>query len=225
MKKVCLEPGPIKCNFEVNIADGLHNGGGKFFVQKFLSDPDILSKFSAKESIMEMCCGFGGMGYYLAHKLGLKEAIFVDVDPGVEQSIILNNQFNFSTQFFLSSAFESYNGPKVELIFLNPPHVTNESEFLQIQEEVPEWFPKTRDERSRLILLDEDFKFHKSFCKDVTKFLKPKGQIAFLENEIYIPHSRLIKSLGDQFDYEFIQKNETVDEGYYLLLATKKQVL
>ena len=53
---------------------------------------------------MEMCCGFGGMGYYLAHKLGLKEAIFVDVDPGVEQSILLNNEI--SCYFQSSPTFE-----------------------------------------------------------------------------------------------------------------------
>jgi methylase of polypeptide subunit release factors len=221
--KICLDPGPLGCKLEVNLNNGLHNGGGTFFIQKFLSNPSILSRFKATENVMEMCSGFGGMGYYLAHKLNLKEAVFVDVDPSVEQTIAANiPSVPFYTQFYLSSAFDNYNGPKVDLIILNPPHVTKESEFLQIQSEKPNWFPIDKDERSRLILLDKDFKFHKSFCKDAHKHLTKKGQIAFLENEKYIPHTLIIDELGEKYNYEFIQLKETEEEGYYLLIANRK---
>ena len=65
-------------------------------------------------------------------------------------------------------------------------------------------------------------KFHTHFLNGAYNRLTTHGQIAFLENEKFIPHKRLEEHVGDGFSYEFVQFQDTLDEGYYLLIATKK---
>ena len=223
MNQLCIKQGALGCE-QFIYADPTMNGGGPFFIEEFLSTKSILNKFNATDSIMEMCCGLGAMGYYLAKKLNLSKIEFVDIDPDAAAGINYNKEFlDIETNFHLSSAFTKYKGGQVDLIILNPPHVTLESEFKQIAEETPEWFPSNsakQANRSRLILIDKDFAFHKDFCKNASSFLTLNGQIAFLENEKYIPHSKIEAELGDNFSYDFIQNSDI--EGYYLLIATKK---
>ena len=222
MRKICLEPDYLGCKFEINLANGMHQGGGQLFIQKFLSDPDIRALLTPTNTIMEMCCGYGGMGYYLANKFNLEKAIFIDIDPEVEEGIESNKSLvNFDTEFYLSSAFKSYYGSKVDLIVLNPPHVTTEEEYLRCQENSPEYFPIEYDKRLRLILLDEDFKFHTDFCRDVSNFLTDKGQIVFFENEVFIPHQRIKDLLGTEYTYKFIQNRKLDEPEYYMLIAQK----
>ena len=191
MKKICLEPDYLGCKFEINLANGLHEGGGQLFIQKFLSDPDIRALLTPTSTIMEMCCGYGGIGYYLANKFNLEKAVFIDIDPEVEEGIQLNKSLvKFDTEFHLSSAFNSYYGPKVDLIVLNPPHVTTEEEYIKCQENLPDYFSIENDKRSRLILLDKDFKFHIDFCKDVSNFLNGDNIFSFT-----VPSSILTFSL------------------------------
>lgn len=224
--ETCIIPGILGCELSIS-HQPQHNGGGPFFIEHFLSKDYILNKLNPTDSIMEMCSGPGFMGFYIAQKLKLKKAVFVDINPAVEKEYFTNKErVDFDVEFCLSSAFNNYSGEKVDLIVLNPPHLVNEEDFLKAAKEVPGWFPTATEEQekqSRLILLDEDFAFHKSFCRDVYNHLTSFGQIAFLENEKYIPHKRLEEHLGGNFDFEFIQTPETRLEGYYLLIATKKQ--
>ena len=223
--ETCIISGPLGCALSISHKPQ-HNGGGPFFIENFLSQPGILEKFNATDSVMEMCSGPGFMGFYLAEKLNLKNAYFLDINSEVKNSYIENRKrVKFKVTYNTSDCFRSYRGPKVDLIVLNPPHLVEEEDFQDCATNIPAWFPidtPERERQSRLILLDEDFKFHTEFCSKVYDKLTDNGQIAFLENEKYIPHSRIKQSLGDKFDYEFIQFTETREEGYYLLIATKK---
>ncbi len=222
--ETCIISGPLGCKLSLS-HEGRHNGGGPFFIEKFLSKPGILDKFNATTSVMEMCSGPGFMGYYLAHKLNLKNAYFLDINPDVTDCYKENKKrVDFKVSFKASDGFKAYKGPKVNLIVLNPPHVVEEKQFQNISNTVPAWFPTDtpeQEKQSRLILLDKDFKFHTHFCSEAYDRLTKNGQIAFLENEKFIPHKRLEEHLGDRFSYEFIQFQDTLDEGYYLLIATK----
>ena len=223
--ETCIINGPLGCDLTLS-HEPQHNGGGPFFIEKFLNRSGVLDKFNATTSVMEMCSGPGFMGYYLAHKLNLKNAYFLDINPDVADCYKVNKKrVDFRVSHKVSDSFKSYTGPKVNLIVLNPPHLVEEKHFTDVSKDVPEWFPvdtPAKERQSRLILLDEDFKFHTHFCNEVYDRLTKKGQIAFLENEKFIPHKRLEEHLGDRFSYEFIQFQDTLDEGYYLLIATKK---
>jgi len=220
--KICLDRGISECKFEIHLPDPRYDGGGQATIKQFLRDSNILSKLNATESIMEMCCGYGGIGYYLAYKLNLKKAIFVDIDGGAAEGIELNKSVvNFDTEFYESSAFNSYTGPKVDLIVTNPPHVTTEEELTKIQNDL--WggnMPEDRKVRSRLILLDKDFEFHTNFCRDAHLYLNDGGQIVFFENESFIPNQRIKDTLGEGYSYELIIR-PPYQPQMYMLIATK----
>lgn len=220
--KICLDRGISECKFEIYLPDSKYDGGGQYTIKQYLTHSDVLSKLNATDSIMEMCCGYGGIGYYLAYKLNLKKAIFVDIDGGAAEGIELNKSIvDFDTEFYESSAFNSYTGPKVDLIVTNPPHVTTEEELTKIQNDL--WngnMPEDRKERSRLILLDKDFEFHTNFCNDAHKYLNDKGQIVFFENETFIPCQKIKDTLGDGYSYELIIK-PPLEPQMYMLIATK----
>ena len=65
--------------------DPKHFGGGQYFIDHFFNESDILEKLKVDNSIMEMCSGPGYMGYYLATKLNLNKAIFVDINDEVRE--------------------------------------------------------------------------------------------------------------------------------------------
>lgn len=223
--ETCIIKGPSDCKISIN-HEPQHNGGGPLFIEQFLSKPNILKKFTAKKNVMEMCSGPGFMGYFLAHQLKLQDAYFVDINPQVEECYSINKErVDFNVHFTLSDGFSSYTGPNVDLIVLNPPHLVKEEDFQYFTKAVPAWFPidtAEKEKQSRLIVLDEGFKFHTEFCNQVYDKLNTNGQIAFLEHGGYIPHTRLQKHLGDKFHYELVKSTDSNAKHFYLLIATKK---
>jgi len=225
IEKYCLSKGSLGCDFEIDIIAS-QNGGGPFFIEHYLSKKQYIEKLTPTDSVMEMCSGPGYMGYYLANEFNLSRAEFCDINPLVEESHLSNqnNNLPFDINFTQGSAFDNYSNDPVDLIILNPPHLVSEKDYVDIVKAVPEYFPTgtlLQRRQNKLVLLDKDFKFHLDFCGDAYENLTANGQIAFLENEKYIPHSRLEKALGDRYSYEFIQTQEHSIEGYYLLIATK----
>lgn len=196
------------------------DGGGPFYVKHFLSKPDVLDKITPGKSVMEMCAGIGALGKFLADKFNLRE-VYVDVDPNVAHHYK-------DKDFYLSDAFDNYDGDKVDTIVLNPPHVTSIEEFNTLAELKPDNYPTDtveREQRSKLILLDEDFDFHRRFCRDAHKYLNLKGQILFFENRYHIHPERIKKELGSLYSFSYLKSKEVNKEGHYLLIATYERVL
>ena len=85
---------------------------------------------------------------------------------------------------WVSDALESYDGPKVDFIITNPPHCTNLEEFNQC----------TNNKRNQKnILLDQDLSMHKKFANKLNKVLNKNGHLMLIENNIYIPASKLVQ--------------------------------
>ena len=216
--------------------DPKHFCGGQYFINHFFSDNDLLEKLKVENSLMEMCSGPGYIGYFLAHKFNLQQAIFVDINPEVEEGHTkTKDMFDFSVQFHLSNALNDYTGPKVDLIMAAPPHVVTEEHYNDVAQLLPEWFPE--EEQGKLILLDEGFQFHKDFCRDAHKFLNDNGKIAFcFFNEIGISRDDLQNAFpnnGSDYTFEFITHPEWDEDGYleneddphkaaFVLIATRK---
>ena len=161
-----------------------HNGGGPYLIDLFLKD----YSFPKFNSVMEFCSGPGFMGYYLMHKYNLPEVHLVDINPEVKPAIDLTNQENhWNGIFYLSDALENYNGPKVDFIITNPPHCTNLEQFNQC----------TNNKRNQKnILLDQNLNMHKKFANKLNKVLNKNGHLMLIENNIYIPASKLDKLFG-----------------------------
>lgn len=161
------------------------NGGGRSWIRECISNEIQFPKFN---SIMEMCSGPGFMGYHLAMKYGINDIHLVDIyEPNREVIEKTNSENNLDAKFYLSDTFDNYDGPMVDFICSNPPHIPY----------VPEEYHG--DEATPRILIDEDLQFHKKFFNGLDKHLKVGGYLFLLENENYIPLS-LIYSMCDRLE-------------------------
>jgi len=221
IQTLCIDKGTIGCNYPV-FAQFRHDGGGSMFVEQMLSQPYIKDKLRVPSgNVMEMCSGPGFMGFYLHWQFNLEKAFFVDYNPAVREGLEKTMQYNgVDGAFFESFALESYTGDNVDLIILNPPHVTKEEEYIKIKEDNPDWY--IEDIQARRILLDEGFKFHKSFCSSVSDILNSGGKIGFIENPSFIPADMIKDELGDEFKFETITFTKKEIKDFYLLIATKE---
>lgn len=221
LQTLCIDKGLTGCNYPV-FAQFRHDGGGSMFVEQMLSQQYIKDKLRVDSgNVMEMCSGPGFMGFYLHREFNLNKAFFVDYNPdvriGVEKTMIYNN---VEGAFFESFALDNYTGDNVDLIILNPPHVTKEEEYLKIKKDNPDWY--IEDTQARRILLDQDFKFHKSFCSSVSDILNSGGKIGFIENPSFIPAQLIMDELGDEFTFETLTFTKKEIRDFYLLIATKE---
>lgn len=132
-------------------------------------------------SVMEMCCGAGFMGYYLKHKYNIDKLILVDIHEPVKEVITETNKINKwdSVELYISDAFEQYDGQMVDMIVSNPPHLKSQQEFEAYKY-------NTNDDNPR-ILLDRDLNFHKKFLNKLHNVLNPNGYLVLLENKNNIP--------------------------------------
>jgi len=187
IKKYFLEEfkfGKIKPIFYSDDLDG----GGMYWIEQMKN-----YEWPKVNSLMEMCCGHGFMGYYLKNKYNITKLVLVDIHEPVKNFIDKTNTENgweSEVDFYISNSFKNYKGPKVDMIVSNPPHLKSEEEFAKLKNV----FDGT-EEKNRRILLDNELTFHKNFLKNIDKFLVNGGILVLLENKIAIP-SDIILSMN-----------------------------
>ena len=189
-----------------------HDGGGKYYIEKVLKS----FNFPKFNSLMEMCCGPGFMGYYLMDKFNLPEVQLVDINSDLEDSIRLTNEENnWNGIFHFSNGLLNYYGPKVDFIISNPPHCKTREEFNK---------STNGNINQENILLDEDLKFHKNFLYNLDKALNDNGHLMLFENIEFIPIP-LILTLSKVSNYrlELIDSGD-VDRDTYWALYKKRGI-
>lgn len=153
------------------------DGGGKTWINLMKDYP-----WPKVNSIMEMCCGAGFMGYYLKHKYNIDKLILVDIHEPVKEVITETNKINNwnNVELYISDAFEQYNGSMVDMIVSNPPHLKTKEEFSNIG-------------GNPRILLDDNLEFHKKFLNKLSDVLNPNGYLCLFENKNTIPPELILK--------------------------------
>ena len=185
-------------NFKNIYYDGSLDGGGRIWID-YVKHYD----FPKFDSIMEMCSGPGFMGFFLGMKYGVQDIHLVDIHPPCLQSIQETNKHNnLNAKFYLSDTFDNYDGPKVDFMCANPPHL----------ESMPKKYFEDYDPR---ILVDKDWYFHKKFFKDIHKYLKIGGHLLLLENKNSFNYE-LIYSMCNRL--ELIKEWEITVGGVYSAL-------
>ena len=173
------------------------DGGGKTWIDLMKDYP-----WPKVNSIMEMCCGPGFMGYYLKHKYKIPKLTLVDIHEPVRSVIEKTNKINnwgSEVDLYISDAFEQYEGEMVDMIVSNPPHLKSQQEF-------EDYKYNTIDDNPR-ILLDDNLNFHKKFLNKLHNFLNPSGYLILLENKNNIPAELIIElnptlKLVDYIDHD-----------------------
>ena len=155
-------------NFKNIYYDSSLDGGGRIWID-YIKHYDF-PKFG---SIMEMCSGPGFMGFFLGMKYGVQDIHLIDIHPPCLQSIQeTNKQNNLNAKFYLSDTYDNYDGPMVDFICSNPPHLVEKPETLR---QYTDYDPR--------IWVDKDWHFHKKFFKDLHKYLKVGGHLLLMENK------------------------------------------
>ena len=156
------------------------NGGGIDWVRSFYE-----YDFPKVNSIMEMCSGPGFMGFHIAMKYGIEDIHLIDIHEPCRECIEeTNKKNNLNAKFYLSDTFDNYDGPKVDFICSNPPHMP---------------FTPENHKHNPRILIDTDYTFHKKFFKDIDKYLNVGGYLFLLENINFVSPD-FIYSLCDRLE-------------------------
>lgn len=172
LEKSLIEGGRYPIFFEIG-----HSGGGIPWID-FIKDYN----FPKCNSLMEMCCGPGFIGYFLKHKYDIPKLELLDIHQPVEVGIKQTNKFNGwedEVTFHLSDSFSNYKGDKVDMIVSNPPHLKSQEEW--------EYFKKNQRNANSRILLDDNLNFHTRFLNELSSYLNKGGYLFLLENKNYIP--------------------------------------
>lgn len=182
------------------------NGGGPLFIEKLKN-----YNFPKVNSLMEMCSGPGFIGYWLKHKYKIPKLILVDKHEPLTDSIQKTNEVNEwnDVSFFISDAFEQYDGESVDMIVSNPPHLASDEQW-------EEYISKMPAGQNYRVLVDADLDFHKKFLGKLSTYLNPNGYLALWENDGYIDIQTLQDINPNLKLIEWFYTNE--DVGLYFVL-------
>ena len=186
IRKYCVKKDTMGCDFYVYYK-GNHNGGGPLFIKYIFGTDNFLEEHKDCKSVLELCSGPGFIGWYLYKNLEMESAHFLDIHKPVGDDIkITCEENNEELNFYHSDGFKSYDGPKVDLIVMNPPFFYTEEQF----EHHKKHMGLTDEEKiktSKRIILDLDFKLHQNMIENFEKHLTDNGRIVFLEDLRFIP--------------------------------------
>jgi hypothetical protein len=158
-------PAPIDVCFQWRL-----DGGGTVFAHEYVRL--VAEKFGKVDHVFEFCCGPGFIGFsLLAH--GLCERLtLADVSRralDAARETVRRNGLEDRVTIYHSDALDGIPaGERWDLVVGNPP-----------------WLLAPPDARNNLLLCDPDGQVHKSFYRDVGKFLAPGGSVLLIEGGKY----------------------------------------
>ena len=200
MAKYCVDKVLQGCNFPVYYK--LENyGSGPDYIEAIYSSKSFLDTHKDCKSVMEVCCGPGFVGWYLYNKLNLDTIHLLDIHEPVLQDIkrtALANNADFN--FYLSDGFNSYNGPKVDLIISNTPFMSTEERYYKYVED-NNITDISRIENDKRLYMDLDLKLHKNLLENFSKHLTDNGRIVFVQDKNIASVDKL-----DQFNFSFSKR-------------------
>lgn len=191
-RKYCIDKGPMGCNFYVYYK-GNHNGGGPLFIKHIFSTKEFLNEHKDCKSVLEVCSGPGFIGWFLYRKLKMNSAHFSDIFKPLEDDLRMTcNNNNEVLNFYHSDGFKNYDGPKVDLIVMNPPFYNSKKQF----EDYKKFMGLTNQKQiknSKRILLDLNYKMHDNLIENYDKHLTDSGRIVFLQDLNAFPKKNFLK--------------------------------
>lgn len=144
------------------------DGDGRMFYPEFLR---IIQEYVGKvDSAYEFCAGTAFIGFSLLEDEMCKELVLSDIEKeSIEccKQTISENKLEDRVLVYHSDCLKQIPDQKWGLVVGNPPH------FSERQANLPQ---KT------IINVDTNWDIHRSFYRDVGRFLKPDGSVFLVEN-------------------------------------------
>lgn len=214
IRKYCVQKDTMGCNFYVYYK-GEHNGGGPLMIKYLFDTDDFLEEHKDCKSVLEVCSGPGFIGWFLYKKLKMDSVHFLDIHKPVEEDLrITCEKNNEELNFYHSDGFKNYDGPKVDLIVMNPPFFYSEEQF-QHHKKFMGFTTEKRIETSRRIILDLDFEMHDNFIDNFEKHLTDNGRIVFLEDIRFVPKEMFLEKYGDRTNIKPKYKEYYIAPEYF----------
>lgn len=221
MKKYCIKKDIMGCSFYVYYK-GNHHGGGPLFIEHIFGTDNFLEEHKGCKSVLEVCSGPGFIGWYLYKNLKIESAHFLDIHKPVKEDLrVTCEKNNEELNFYHSDGFKNYNGPKVDLIVMNPPFFYTEKQF----ENHKKYMKITDEEKiktAKRIILDLDFKLHRNMIENFEKHLTDNGRIVFLGDRDFISKEMIESKVNPKLKFtyrDFSIKGDKLD--YYTLTYFK----
>ena len=220
LERYCIKKDLMGCNFYVYYNRN-HIGGGPLFIDYIFSKREFLEEHKDCKSVLEVCSGPGFIGWYLYKTLNMDSAHFLDIHKPVEDDLKKTCEINNEKlNFYHSDGFKNYNGPKVDLIVMNPPFYHTDKQFENHMRHF-----KLKDEqqieKEKRITLDLGFKLHNNLIENYEKHLNPNGKIVFLEDMNFIDRNMIEENINKKAVYKEFYVNRGLDEpnipNYYTL--------
>ena len=190
------------CSFYVYYK-GNHIGGGPIFIDYIFSKKEFLEEHKDCKSVLEVCSGPGFIGWYLYKTLNMDSVHFLDIHKPVEDDLKMTCEINNEElNFYHSDGFKNYDGPKVDLIVMNPPFYYTKKQF----DNHKKYFELTTDkqiENAKRITLDLDFKLHDNLISNFKKHLTDNGRIVFLEDLNFISRDFMESKIDENKSGEY----------------------
>ena len=154
------------------------NGGGDHF---FIEYTEVVSKWYGKvNNLLEWCSGPGFIGYGMlgtgiCNSVSFNEIFAPAIDMCRKTATENNLDVNIYAEENLDNVEEQF-----DLVVGNPPHWSTVDDAKESMQNLGSLI--NIEDRTKQILVDEDWKAHRSFFKNMKRLLKKDGRILLQEN-------------------------------------------
>ena len=154
------------------------NGGGDHFLPEYAK---VINKWYGKvDSVLEWCAGPGFIGYGLLGAGLCNSVAFNEIfEPAIEMCRKTASNNNLDVQVYTQENLDEVT-EQFDLVVGNPPHWSQKEYAVQALQSFSS--ANQLDDRLKQVLIDEDWKIHKSFFNNMKRMLKHNGKILLQEN-------------------------------------------
>jgi len=193
------------------------DGGGLDFKDDLLEIIRKTGKYSYNRAF-EWCAGFGVLGYELLGMGFCNHIVFSDMYKDAIDNCLdtanANNLTKYVTGYNCDKISDIPVNEKWDLVVSNPPHCLDLAEFKTEMRK----YSSNEDNitNSARLCVDQDFKIHEEFFRNIGKHLTPDADIYLIESNYMESEVHMASLYGLNFIGKYEMKDKTMPQGVIL---------
>ena len=194
------------------------DGGGLNFKDDLLDVVRKTGKYSYSRGY-EWCAGFGALGYELLGMGVCNHIVFSDMYKEAIDNCLdtanANSLTKYVTGYHCDKISDIPNTEKWDLVVSNPPHCVDLAEFEASMKTLGNTNQQNIDNAAR-ICVDQDYKIHDEFFKNIGKHLTHDADIYLIECQYMESTVHMASLYGLNFMGKYEMKDKTMPMGVIL---------
>ena len=194
------------------------DGGGLDFKDDLLEVIRSTGKYSYNRAF-EWCAGFGALGYELLGMGFCNHIVFSDMYKDAIDNCLdtanANNLTKYVTGYHCDKIIDIPDNEKWDLVVSNPPHCLDLTEFKTSMASMGKTNETSLNNSIRLCV-DQDYKIHDEFFKNVGKHLTHDADIYLIEAQYMESTVHMANLYGLRFISSHKMKDTTMPQGVIL---------